>query len=117
MSILNNLAERIEQGENSFDLILEINSALSNVGYTGQTAVQVALLSNSIDAARSLHKALLPMWDWDISSGSVYSHAFLCLEDHEGCFTHSGDSDSPAAAWIAAILRAAASIEPVDKSS
>ena len=60
----------------------------------------------SLDAAKALHEAVLPEWDWVITpdGASVYS-------PHDNSPT-DGDLDNPARAWLLAILRALHGMEP-----
>lgn len=102
---LNDLASRVEQGETSSEFIGEIHVALHDKNMDGGLALQVILLSNSLDAAMALHKRLLPNWECDICMGSR-GHATVYREDHEGFFHKVGDADYPAVAWLSAILRA-----------
>ena len=65
-----------------------------------------AAYEGSLDAAKLLHEAVLPGWDWCImpDGASVYS-------PHDNSPT-DGDSPCPARAWLLAILRAIHSMEP-----
>ena len=68
--------------------------------------------NGSLDAARALHDALLPGWDWVVAScdengrghplAIVIPDASADNDDH----TVSVQSDNPARAWLLAILEA-----------
>jgi hypothetical protein len=63
----------------------------------------------SLDAARRLHDALLPGWDWSIGDGPIqrdhgdYSRAIL-IGWQKGQV--EAEADSPARAWLLAALKA-----------
>lgn len=59
----------------------------------------------SLDAAKALHEALLPGWDWLINSRSNYAHVWQKKE--VGDWNVDAQSlHSPARAWLIAILKA-----------
>lgn len=67
----------------------------------------------SLDAAKALHDAVLPGWDWFISNstnlGDGRNEAEICNVDAgkiDGDVYTGFNEASPAAAWVAAILRA-----------
>lgn len=57
--------------------------------------------NGSLDAALTLHKAVLPEWDW--SYAQVTAHCILCHPSN-GCV--DAHDDNPALAWLLAILEA-----------
>ena len=61
----------------------------------------------SLDAAKALHEALLPGWDWVIGR----TNDGLTVHANVGNEAEAFD-DCPARAWLLAILRALHSMEP-----
>lgn len=59
----------------------------------------------SLDAALALHEALLPGWDWAREWGYM-----AVVKKGAGSF--SARSDTPARAWLLAVLKAYRSIQP-----
>jgi hypothetical protein len=95
MTDLLKLVERVETGE-----IIGM-SVVSALGLRDMVFPDNPL--TSLDAAKALHDAVLPDWDWIASKGD----ALVISLDHQ--HRESGRADNPAAAWVAAILRAKAS--------
>lgn len=60
--------------------------------------------NGSLDAALRLHEALLPGWDYCIDY--VQRVKPLVYVQDDGGPTHDGEADTPARAWLLAILRA-----------
>jgi len=60
--------------------------------------------SGSLDAAKRLHDALLPGWDYCIDY--VQRSKPLAYVQDEGGPTFDGEADTPAHAWLLAILKA-----------
>ena len=59
--------------------------------------------NGSLDAARALHEALLPEWDW----GRLVSHGTMIVSTRSGNYkAFSADNDNPARAWMLAVLMA-----------
>jgi hypothetical protein len=57
----------------------------------------------SLDAALRLHEALLPGWGWDTGHGAeepFYANVYLKAAEY------AAGSDTPARAWLLALLRA-----------
>lgn len=102
MSKLTDLAERVEAGERQHALVVEVAAALNKqgMGYTSE-----AIRDGSLDAAKALHDAVLPGWDYCIAC--VDGEYDVSLGPQE-TFNTWGESKAPtpAAAWVAAILRA-----------
>lgn len=103
MSALTRLAEKVDAGmATPFDFcadglpeeIVARNSAWN--AYHG-----------SLDAAKALHEAVLPGWEWHLgpSNAKVYPYNGSPLK------SWSGMADNPARAWLLAILRALAAEE------
>ena len=99
------LAERVEKGEQSTGIsgtgiLTDIRNALG-------TFIPTYVLT-SLDAAKSLHDAVLPGWFWSIhvSDGTDMSQAIVSKWSEDAEYRSS--APTPAAAWVAAILRAKA---------
>ena len=70
--------------------------------YTTRASAGWQAYYGSLDAAKALHEALLPGWEWHLgpSNAKVYPYNGSPLK------SWSGMSDSPARAWLLAILKA-----------
>lgn len=108
--ILLTLADRVEAGEQSFGWG-NIEKAFGIRGY-GQILNSAI---KSLDAAKKLHDAVLPGAQFRITTidlpNSEYSRS--CMVHVEWSYNNSwwaeeGNASTPAAAWVAAILRAKA---------
>lgn len=62
--------------------------------------------SGSLDAAESLHDAVLPGWDWILGIGGATVINPNVDEDDDGSSFHGQGNYSPARAWLIAILEA-----------
>ena len=74
-----------------------------------------AAMDGSLDAAKALHEAVLPEWDCTLSIGA--SHASLSepigINPTRGWYPGpEAEADTPARAWLIAILRALYAREP-----
>lgn len=66
--------------------------------------------NGSLDAAKALHEALLPGWEW----GRMVSHGTMVVATKTGRYqSYSADADNPARAWLLATLRAYAAQQEV----
>ena len=75
-----------------------------NLAYTAKQAA-----SGSLDAAKALHEAVLPGWDWEVASPD----AAAVFSGHRISGPSFLDvSQSSARAWLLATLRALHSMEP-----
>jgi hypothetical protein len=63
----------------------------------------------SLDAAKSLHEAVLPEWEWTIFFNNTTGH--MAVLDGPDFSTPEIGSESPARAWLLAILRALHAME------
>lgn len=61
--------------------------------------------NGSLDAALRLHEALLPGWDWLLNKRSNYAHVWE-RQDVGDADADAFSVDTPARAWLLAILRA-----------
>ena len=105
MSDIRKLREAVERGERAFliDFFtpLNLDDKPEDLGLIARNAY-----NGSLDAAKALHDALLPGWDADIEVRLVLSDATVY-----GCglfegSRESGTDESPARAWLIAILKA-----------
>ena len=110
---LGKLIEAVERGEFPGDVTARD---------LGRPDAQIAILtfyeafSGSLDAAKALHDALLPGWDWrkpavpwEKDSVAVQSPTWQPAdeENDEGGYPwFKGVADDPARAWVIAVLRA-----------
>ena len=104
MSALTRLAEEVEAGTAAHsDFVAD--------GLPEWIAARTAAwkaYNGSLNAAKALHEVVLPGWEWHLgpSNAKVYPYNGSPLK------SWSGMADNPARAWLLAILRALASIEP-----
>lgn len=61
--------------------------------------------NGSLDAAKALHEALLPGWDWLLNSRSNYAHVWE-REDVGDADAEAQSVHSPSRAWLLAIIEA-----------
>jgi len=59
--------------------------------------------NGSLDAAKALHEAVLPGWEWLIGKSNAKIFPFNDTHDVAGCY---GMADTAARAWLICILRA-----------
>jgi hypothetical protein len=114
------LADRVEAGEccASIHNIPEKGSLPGDIKNAtgGQSLIVHHALKGSLDAAKALHEAVLPGWEWFISTtieltdagGERWSEVFVRYFDGDPNEGYKGTANNPAAAWVAAILRAKA---------
>ena len=133
MTDLLTLADRVEAGEDViYDLCAEIAKELLHSEFTRDHIVGPEWLyqyadkswgpmrrfTESLDAAQALHDAVLPGWLIDINFTKTESTVEVYKSNvHEDGYTYCfivsgiGKAPTPAAAWVAAILRAKHLIE------
>ena len=99
MSELLELAERVEAGERSSDLISGIFRHVKSA-YTAS-----ALANRSLDAAQKLHQVVMPGWYAEINIAPRGQTAVILRSELD---TARGVADDPSAAWLSAILHAKA---------
>ena len=114
MSDYEALAKRIEAGELCTVITWEalgfggptddFNDPIQLDRHTNQGIINAAL-HGSLDAAKALHEAVLPGWCWAI----MFNHIVTVSPQKAGTvqtMIYQGAATNPAAAWVAAILRA-----------
>lgn len=109
MADLLELAKRVEDGDVSADLAL-IDEIANALGVCGEGFVSDALEWQKIDGAKALHDAVLPGWEWAITTTYMSNYHVVAVGDgsNEG---FEATAITPAAAWVAAILRAKAGMK------
>ena len=105
MTDLLKLADRVEAGESHFTFHMHVRKTLGVEGLVG--TYNDTNFTGSLDAAKDLHDLVLPGWtlyslhqrpdDWFVSLYTLKGHAWS-----------NAEAPTPAAAWVAAILRAKA---------
>lgn len=105
---LTELLAKVEAGRNIEDMS-EVPSAL---GTWGQSGMFIGAYRGSLDAAKALHEAVLPGWDYGISSGIrigepripvvVLAPRRLTMTDE----SITVEEEPAARAWLIAILKA-----------
>lgn len=102
MSDLDKLIEAVEAGTISTDLIMDA------FGNGWDDIIVLAAFDGSLDAAKRLHEALLPGWDYRLGrDGSVfYALVFVSGRMNEHMVDWQLCPVSTARAWLLAILKA-----------
>lgn len=80
------------------DIEQTFGSALTSQIYRGWHAY-----AGSLDAAKALHEAVLPGWDWGRSAASGQ---FYVWNTGEGPASAMSNNEDPARAWLICILKA-----------
>ena len=104
MTDLLKLAERVEAGETSVVLQYALTREFGNESDLIESAI-----NGSLDAAKTLHDAVLPGWIYTINwyRPTMKLSAEVYVAETGGTEKDfRGASETPAAAWVAAILRA-----------
>ena len=104
-SNLDKLIDAVEAGEATKHQFLTWRPGLS--GTRKESAMMFKAYNGSLDAAKALHEALLPGWDW-----SAHGNGQACLwppgsidEQNSGCI-ETDIEDEPSRAMLLAILKA-----------
>ena len=103
------LAERVEAWGGTEPVFLEDDCRCFGKQYEDQWFA--AVLSDSLDAAKALHDALLPKDRCVLLEQNFFSwtcHITEYRDEGPACVGQGTSLTSPAAAWVAAILRAKA---------
>ena len=106
MTDLNKLAERAEAGEKisrsecrMICIQIDVDCCFGGLDNTCEA------FNGSLDAAKALHDAVLPGWGWYIDWDN---NTTVALNKLGKAVSYEGMASKPAAAWVAAILRAKA---------
>lgn len=96
---LTRLADAVDAGTAIHDDFL---AALHRSTFHG-----ISAYNGSLDAAKALHDAVLPGWEWHLgpSNAKIYPYNGSPLK------SWSGMADTPARAWLLAIIRALAQVQ------
>lgn len=62
----------------------------------------------SLDAAKALHEAVLPGWDWSVDN---IGRSQFCAYVYDGSKSIGAFKPDPARAWLLAIIRAMAQVQ------
>lgn len=108
MSDLNALAERVEAGASIGDVV---NELMVGLGVNDARPIIKAIHNHSLDAAQALHDAVLPGWGWATGYDNVNELHFCNVWSGKHENMTEAYAPTPAAAWVAAILRAKAQEE------
>lgn len=103
---LDKLIEAVEAGTHAEDIHWRVYAAAVGVDLWDKAK---SAANGSLDAAHALHKAVLPEWDWDVNNWS--GAGVHPPKGVEGDWVF-GNADTPARAWLLAILRAMKESEP-----
>ncbi len=110
LTALRELAKKVEAGEwvSSGDAD-DTWIAIFDAGLRQHYAWIYGAWHGSLDAAKALHEAVLPGWDWDVCSwAGADIHPG---EDQLADWVPGDNYDNPARSWLLAILRALIAME------
>jgi hypothetical protein len=107
LQALKELAEKVEAGGKLPDAY----TARDAIGGDDElTNVAADAYNGSLYAAKALHKAVLPGWGWQhgslIVTGRPNAFLYRPAPDDADWIVHWATADTPARAWLLAILRA-----------
>jgi len=91
------LLERVEAGDDMSDAFCPIWH------HNGLCIEAENAFNGSLDAAKALHEAVLPGWEWGRTEGNIY-----VKDPRRGTRSTKwgGPNDNPARSWLIAVLRA-----------
>ena len=107
MTALDKLIEAVEAGTSDRQGLLHMIDKAMPQGNRGCMAMAHQAYHGSLDAALALHEALLPGWRWDLDAAcnaGVWNSCDLLP-------AIAGEANTPARAWLLAILRAYRSVQ------
>ena len=109
------LAKRIEAGEKSLDMTIG-----DKMVFGERLSIDFGLAINgSLDQAKALHESVMPEAWYCLDGhcvGQIGQFSAIVMEHIEGGRSHQGHAKTPAAAWVAAILRAKSSVCEPDEA-
>jgi hypothetical protein len=99
------LIEAVEAGDDVLLLLAvrNMSSAARDKGEHFRSVDMLKAFSGSLDAAKDLHDALLPGWEWNIDAGDG---AYVEQRGDFGVPYTADIPNMPARAWLLAILKA-----------
>ena len=113
LEALKELAEKVEAGDvpNATDIwnvvVFEDNKVKASKTTISWALSTVTAFHGSLDAAHSLHKAVLPEWGWLIEYEEAASNVSLYSPDGRKVIIDIDDFiGEPARAWLLAIIKA-----------
>ena len=68
----------------------------------------ISAYNGSLDAAKTLHEAVLPKWDWSVDN---IGRSQFCAYVYDGSKSIGVFNPNPARAWLLAIIRALAQVQ------
>lgn len=77
-------------------------------GNSHDSGAILAAYNGSLDAAKALHDAVLPGWDWSVDN---IGRSQFCAYVYDGAKTIIAFNHNPARAWLLAIIRALAQVQ------
>lgn len=104
---LTRLADAVEAGTATDFKFYTFRDGLS--GTVAETKTMIRAYNGSLDAAKALHEAVLPEWRARVDVGRRF-RTWLISPNNVKIDVYS--SHSPARAWLLAILRALAQVQP-----
>jgi hypothetical protein len=106
MSALTRLADAVEAGTATDFQFYTFRDGLS--GTVAETKTMIRAYNGSLDAAKALHEAVLPWWDWSVDN---IGRSQFCAVVYDGAKTISAFNHNPARALLLAIIRALAQVQ------
>lgn len=104
MSNLDRLIDAVERGEATLSQVADLCIPVwpNGENHWMHVSVSFAYDREDLNAAKALHEALLPGWEWILgpSNAKIYPYSGSPLK------SWSGMADNPARAWLLATLRA-----------
>jgi hypothetical protein len=97
------LREVVEAGRDDLDVLGATTQSEIMFGHSGNYVYVIDAYRGSIDAARKLHQAVLPGWEWEIASSDA---AAVFKGDVLRGPAELAAATCPARAWLLAILSA-----------
>ena len=102
---LTRLADAVEAGGTGWNRLASI---AEDVMPPKEAALAATAYHGSLDAAKALHEAVLPGWDWSVDN---LGRSPTCAAVYDGSKTISAFNPNPARAWLMAIIRALAQVQ------
>jgi hypothetical protein len=119
LEALTSMKSKVEAGElSAYDCGAFAGAWPDDMPYDGDKITLLTPLhafEGSFDAAKALHEAVLPGWKWNLDSdhgADVNNRETEWTDKYKGAWIEkSGKADTPARAWLLAILEALIEME------